>query len=127
MSRQSDKDGRERKLKARREWGRKNKEHLAAYRREYRKRVDHRKYKLKQCYGLTVEQYEKMLDEQNRLCAICFSHTPNSKLDWCVDHDHQSGKVRGILCHPCNTLLGAARDNQTILASAMNYLGKHNG
>ena len=71
--------------------------------------------------GIRVEQYEKMFQDQNNRCAICYCEETrkNSKSDkpmrLCVDHDHEAGIVRGLLCHTCNTALGKFRDNIDIL------------
>lgn len=77
---------------------------------------------LKYKYGITVEQRDELLAEQGGVCAICKTGTPPTKLGWVVDHCHSTGKVRGILCSPCNTLLGAARDNTQTLTNAIQYL-----
>ena len=74
---------------------------------------------LKRKYNITIEQYEAMLIKQENLCAICRSETDKN---WHLDHDHATGKVRGILCGNCNLMLGHSKDNQDILSSAINYL-----
>lgn len=74
-------------------------------------------------YGLTDEQYKHIFIMQGERCAICWSKDHNSR-NWHVDHDHQTGKVRGILCHDCNHMLGGARDNPTALARGVQYLQK---
>ena len=72
-------------------------------------------------YGITKEEYERLLTDQNGVCAIC--HEPEQVWQGLsVDHDHETGKVRGLLCHKCNPLLGYARDNVNILENAINYL-----
>ncbi len=77
--------------------------------------------RLKHQYGITLQQRDALLDAQDGLCAICKS--PNdSKLDWHTDHCHATGKVRGVLCHHCNLMLGHARDNSDVLANAIKYL-----
>lgn len=68
---------------------------------------------------ITEEQFEALLGRQARACAICFEAV-GERLN--VDHDHSTGKVRGLLCRRCNLLLGKVQDNETILASAINYL-----
>lgn len=68
---------------------------------------------------ITEEQFEALLAGQSGVCAICFEAV-SERLN--VDHDHSTGKVRGLLCRRCNLLLGKALDNETILASAINYL-----
>jgi len=77
---------------------------------------------LKRLYNLTLEQYEKMLSDQNNSCAVCnepFVGQIN------VDHDHETGKVRGLLCNQCNYGLGNFKDNQALLYNAINYLRKY--
>ena len=83
---------------------------------------------LKRKFNLTREQYYKKLEEQNNVCAICNnseSHI-NKKLNkltvLCVDHNHITDNIRGLLCRRCNTLLGIINDNKNILSSAINYL-----
>lgn len=81
---------------------------------------------LKLRYGITPEQYDELLAAQDGVCAICDSPEPGRRRSdfMPVDHDHVTGEVRGILCHDCNTLLGAARDNPTTLRRAILYLAK---
>ena len=82
-----------------------------------------RKYYLKSAYGITLEQYEKMLREQNYSCKICKTDEREVyKQTLFVDHCHTTGKIRGLLCHQCNTALGKFRDSETILNSAIEYL-----
>jgi hypothetical protein len=73
-------------------------------------------------YGLTIAEYDLMFEEQGRVCAICKEPTPKGKGFWHVDHDHTTGKVRGILCDWCNRGLGQYRDNVDYLLSAVTYL-----
>lgn|SRR5215472_10817024 len=77
-------------------------------------------------YGITLEQYEAMEVAQDHKCAICMHNDPARKNGrWDIDHDHDTGRVRGLLCHHCNILIGAASDNPTILYLAAEYLEKH--
>ena len=76
-------------------------------------------------YGLTIEDYNSILTKQNYLCGICNTKLENNRLTH-VDHNHITGKVRGILCHHCNILLGNARDDTNILRSAILYLKENN-
>ena len=84
----------------------------------------HLKYK----YGVTEEQLMKTLKEQNNACAICEETLPdllvyeNRRRGYAIDHNHDSGKFRGVLCTNCNSLLGMAKDNKSILQAAINYL-----
>lgn len=78
--------------------------------------------RLNQKYGISLKEYNDMLLNQNGVCAICKNkNLPNSgKL--AVDHDHENGKVRGLLCIQCNRGLGMFYDNIKYLSSAIEYL-----
>lgn len=75
-------------------------------------------------YGITAEDYQKLFDEQQGCCAICGKHQINFKRRLAVDHCHTTLKVRGLLCSPCNTMLGHAKDNVSTLQAAILYLTK---
>lgn len=77
-----------------------------------------RKAHLQARYGLTIEQWQDMYDEQAGKCAIC----KENLLSPHTDHCHTTGKVRGILCPLCNKGLGHFRDNSKYLESAIKYL-----
>lgn len=84
--------------------------------------------KLKRLYGLSVIQYFEILADQGGGCAICKTKTPGSgKAMFSVDHSHQTGQIRGLLCSPCNTALGLFQDDQNRLQNAMEYLAKAEG
>jgi len=70
------------------------------------------------CYGLTFSQFEEMLIESNDLCKICTRHT--KKL--VIDHCHETGRVRGLICTACNNGLGMFKDNKKFLENAITYL-----
>ncbi len=72
-------------------------------------------------YGLTLEQYEQLLEKQEGLCAIC-QRERSTKRHLAVDHCHTTGKIRGLLCSTCNTALGKFRDSQILLHRAADYL-----
>lgn len=74
-------------------------------------------------YGLTLEQYDKMLEEQNYVCAIC-QGLPGAK-GFHVDHSARNGKVRGLLCGRCNSGIGMLQHAPRILAAAIVYLESH--
>jgi hypothetical protein len=78
--------------------------------------------RFRRLYGITLEQYEEMRISQNSLCAIC---DREEELLF-VDHDHSTGKVRGLLCRDCNAMLGLAMDNTRILDRAITYLKDNN-
>jgi hypothetical protein len=71
-------------------------------------------------YGLTLEEYDILLKSQNNVCAICGKESKKKAM--CVDHDHVTGKIRGLLCDLCNTGLGAFHDNPKLVAIAAEYL-----
>ena len=77
-------------------------------------------------YGLTEKQYEQMLEQQGGVCAICRRKEARTlRGTLCalsVDHDHQTGAVRGLLCYACNTSLGGFRDSPALLERAAEYL-----
>jgi hypothetical protein len=89
---------------------------------EYKSKI--RKYSLKHNYGITLEDYNALLEKQERSCAICKSKEVNRKTDknFCVDHNHKTGEVRGLLCHSCNAMLGKAKENSDTLRNAAAYL-----
>ncbi len=73
-------------------------------------------------YGLTWNQYNEMLETQQGRCAVCLG-LPNGKGNsFHVDHDHKTHKVRGLLCHSCNTVLGHVRENPDHLKALIKYL-----
>lgn len=76
---------------------------------------------LKRIYGLTVEEYNQMFVDQNGVCAIC-KKSPVNNRRLCVDHNHETGKIRGLLCDNCNLMLGNADDNINTLTNAIDYL-----
>lgn len=88
-----------------------------AHREEYRFK------KLRDLYGMDVMSFEKMLDSQGHACAVCGTRRPGGH-GWCVDHDHVSGIVRGILCPNCNTGIGHLGDDAERVEKALAYLRK---
>jgi len=86
------------------------------YNRKYPERI--RGTDLKAKYGMTIADYEAMHARQGGQCAIC--GTSEKKL--VVDHNHQTGSIRKLLCHLCNAMIGCAREDIAILTSAVAYL-----
>jgi len=78
---------------------------------------------LKNKFGITVEDYDLMLEQQNGKCAICKSEEPKGKR-FSVDHNHKTGEVRGLLCNPCNMAIGLLKDSPKALKTAREYLLK---
>lgn len=77
-----------------------------------------RKARLKQ-YGLTIEQYDSMVEQQGGLCIIC-GNSPDGNLH--VEHCHQTSVVRGLTCGPCNSAMGMAGDDPVLLRKMADYL-----
>lgn len=101
----------ERQRKNSREWHERNKESQKGKGWEYH---------LKRSYGLTSKDYFDMLESQGGGCKLC-GRLPNGKNKMPVDHNHKTGKVRGILCTPCNRALGILEDN---IDGVLKYLEK---
>jgi hypothetical protein len=100
------------------------KKYMVKYFQEHKEIWDKSRLKrnLKSLYGLTVEQYEKMITDQKGICLICERHVTECRQRLNVDHDHITGKVRGLLCGPCNAALGIFQDDIEILKRAVAYL-----
>lgn len=75
-------------------------------------------------YGITIEEYNRLFEEQKGCCSICGTHQTELAKGLAVDHCHNTSKVRGLLCIHCNLLLGYAKDRLDILSSAIRYLNK---
>jgi hypothetical protein len=105
-------------------WQQENKEHLHAYRKEYRKRrqVEERDAHLRRTFGFSIAGYAALLADQTGGCAICGRPPGKSALH--VDHDHETGAIRGLLCVGCNNALGQFKDNAELLQRAAAYLNK---
>ena len=81
-------------------------------------------------YGITEQQYRKMLEQQDYRCFICDSEgfligKNNHSEKLAVDHCHVSGKVRKLLCHNCNRALGLLRDDPRLLLKSAEYIEAH--
>src|SRR5882672_6633830 len=115
----------EARKRANRNWRLKNPTRWAEYRRRYD--ATHPKawkdYVLRATYGITLEQYNQILADQGGVCAICGG--PPKKRDLEVDHDHATGRVRGLLCHGCNVGIGFLCDSADLALRAAAYLEKH--
>jgi predicted alpha/beta-hydrolase family hydrolase len=94
-------------------------------RRRYRDNPDQwRATKLHQLYGLTIEEYRVLHDEQEGKCLICGQECQTGRM-LSVDHDHNTGKVRGLLCQNCNTGIGKFKDDPDLLKKAISYLERN--
>ena len=86
-------------------------------------------------YGLSLEDYVLMLESQNGQCLICHTTDPSKggrktgrgggMKHFCVDHDHKTGKVRGLLCYSCNRIIGMIEEKPEWCNKAIDYLRKH--
>ena len=116
----------------RKEWVGLNKEKIEEYKRLYREddvkrersKVYHRARGLRLNFNMTVDDYMVMYEKQNGQCAICGADTASNgtRKNFCVDHDHETGKVRGLLCHNCNVSVGLMKDSPSLLRKAAKYL-----
>ena len=105
----------------------------AAYQRAWRMTRPNlaRNANLKKCFGISLDRYEEMLAVQGGVCDVCsqkeaMRHTTTGEVKaLSVDHDHQTGAIRGLLCHHCNRGLGSFRDSIPLLRAAITYLEKH--
>lgn len=91
-------------------------------------------YVLKQNYGISIEEKNRMLLKQDNCCSICninileyLEKQKGNKIihDFCVDHNHETGQLRGLLCGPCNRAIGLLLDNALLLRKAADYLDFH--
>jgi len=77
--------------------------------------------KLKRRFGLTLEQYDALWKDQGGVCAGCGGHNIAGRR-LAIDHDHRTGKIRGLLCDRCNRCLGSVKDSPDVLRRLANYL-----
>ena len=99
-----------------------------SYMKQWRKnnkeliRKQKRKDALKSKYGISVEDYESMLAAQGGVCAVCGDVNSDRRL--AVDHDHETGEVRGLLCTRCNVAIGFVREDRERISKIQEYLSK---
>jgi hypothetical protein len=84
-----------------------------------------RRHKLKTKYGITLEDFDRMFEEQNGICAICPRQIQRSGYGTHIDHDHTTKVVRSLLCLQCNTALGKMNEDERIILSMLAYVRKH--
>ena len=108
-----------------REWAAENPDRVAAYQSEYRQRPERKRAMrdayYRRTYGVSADEVDEMLAEQNGRCAICGA-TPERLASMHVDPDHNRGHLRGVLCLSCNQGLGQFRDDPMLLLRAIVYL-----
>jgi hypothetical protein len=111
-------------------WARKNKAKIKKNHASWKKknpesyRRANRNYRLKKEYGITESDYGLLLESQGGRCGICRRHQDELKYRLNVDHDHDTGEVRGLLCSRCNVSLGVFGDSVDGLMVAIAYLQK---
>jgi hypothetical protein len=85
--------------------------------------IKYQEQHLKRSYGITLNEYNQMLEGQDYKCITCGTTDPGGKHGkFMVDHCHSTGKVRGLLCKSCNIALGEIKDNKQTLQNMLNYL-----
>ncbi|MEW6626562.1 MAG: endonuclease VII domain-containing protein [Pseudomonadota bacterium] len=118
---------------AQKAWRDANREKVRQKQREWRERTGYNQKRKERgestkqqlrLYGLTVEDYGRLLRTQGGVCAICASPEPGMKRAsrLYVDHCHDTGRVRGLLCRACNTMLGCVQDKPELLRAGASYL-----
>ena len=106
----------------------KNKEEINRKKREYSRmnrdkiKLSGRKRKLRG-YGITIDHMKQMYILQSGKCDICKTRF-ESRWNMCIDHNHETKRVRGLLCRPCNSLIANARENISILLNSVDYIKK---
>lgn len=112
-------------------YGQRNPEKKKILRKRYRE--NHKANQLKAKYGITVEDYQAMFDSQNGVCKLCgLEETTRISRgegirSLAVDHDHKTGKVRGLLCHQCNVVLGQYEKHKDLFPKFQEYLDSTGG
>jgi hypothetical protein len=105
-------------IEGRASWAKKQREFL----RTPEGKKSNRNSQLKKKFGVTLDQYDSLLQQQNGSCAICGTTNPRGRGSFHLDHDHITGAIRGILCHSCNTGLGSFRDSTLTIQAAIDYI-----
>lgn len=104
-----------------------------AYARQYRKMMPHvfKNQELRKEFGISLDDYQRMLSDQGGQCGICGSTSGGTRHGknkaFAVDHCHETGKVRGLLCEACNQGIGKMKDDPVLLRKAADYIESHRG
>lgn len=88
-----------------------------------RKRLSDRDYRLRSEYGIDTSEWLRIFDAQGRVCAACGTDTPTS-VGWAVDHCHQTGSVRAILCNRCNIAIGLMKEDASVARMLADYIDR---
>jgi hypothetical protein len=110
------------KLQARKDYWRNPEDIKTIKRKKYKDNPDTNKdLKLRRAYGISLEEYKNLLKKQDGVCAICEKNCSSGRM-LCVDHDHKTNTVRGLLCVNCNRAIGNLKDNINLLTRMIKYL-----
>lgn len=119
----------------------KDKEKLKAYQKAWRARPEYRAQRkdyyranreayrdkwLRRTWGISLAEFTALLDGQDGRCAICGTKNPGKK-GFAIDHDHSTGRIRGVLCRGCNTGIGLLGESVDTMISAIEYIKRHKG
>lgn len=108
------------------EWQKNNPEKIKAVREKPSTKHMAFVYRLKKHYNLSHEEYLSLIEKQQNMCAICgCSPKERHPGKLCIDHDHKTGEVRGLLCTQCNIAIGLFKDDPKLLKAAIKYLLIH--
>lgn len=104
-------------------WDSLNTEKSKERRKRYIKSGNARAGRLTRRYGVSIKEYSEILASQNNVCAICSSLEPKGRYSsFNIDHDHKTGKVRGLLCSNCNMGIGSFREDVEVIKKVISYL-----
>lgn len=112
------------------EWRIRNKKTISLYNKNYHKKNSAEMIKRVNAwrrldrYGITLSEYESLFRKQDGKCKICKTHQTDLSRALCIDHDHNTLKVRGLLCYSCNLGLGNFKNSEDLMVNAVNYLRK---
>jgi hypothetical protein len=119
----SEKCAKERAILTSAEWRKNNKGYYIDNKAFYKEKYKKNKFAIiEKKYGLTEQAYNEMWSEQSGRCKICNKHEQELGKVLYVDHCHNTGKVRGLLCNKCNTAIGLLFDDVDIILKAANYI-----
>lgn len=90
------------------------------YRLKYKNKLRSKAYKAS--YGITLEDYNELFKKQDGRCKCCGVHQTELKRSLSIDHDHSTGRIRGLLCNNCNVAIGHVKESAIILQAIINYL-----
>lgn len=103
-----------------------DKEYYIKYRRTEEVKKENKNRELKRIYNISIDQYNEIFNKQNGCCAICGIHQSRFSKKLCVDHNHSTGEVRGLLCPKCNITLGYIESKVGIVELCKIYLDTYN-